>query len=327
MNYFFKPPVFFLFFLFAILPITAVAQDFASVDKKVNGYSKSFASPEKLAEKINADFKRDDEKARAAFTWIALNIRYDLGMLNSNEPPARFSFRTQEERLQKQKQFDIDLAEKTLRSKKAVCDGYSMLFNRLAELCGIESVMIPGTSKSHPSHIGKLPAIPDHAWNAVKIDGKWQLVDVTWGAGGVNGATGKFEFKFNPGYFFTHPTLFFFNHFPSDKQWLFLDKSEQDFAALPLYYGDYIQSAYTIVSPIGSTVPNNESVRFTIDSLGELPVTYVLSNERMVRQVTPEKRDDLSIFEIKLDSRATGYLTIYIDHKSVVTYKIGRSVS
>ncbi len=327
MKYLHKLHFIFLLITVSLLSGPAFSQDFAAVDKKVSQYPKTFGSPEQLAAKITADFSRDDEKARAAFTWIALNVRYDLAMLNSTASPAKFSFRTQEEKLQKMKQFDIDLAEKTLRSKKGVCHGYSVLFNRVAELTGLESVMIPGTSKSHPTHIGKSPATADHAWNAVKINGKWQFVDVTWGAGGINGATQRFEFKFNPGYFFTHPALFFFNHYPADEKWLLIEKNEQDFAKLPLYYGDYIQSAYTILSPNTATIPNNGVVRFSIDNLAGAGVTYVLSNERIVRPIVPRQQGDLSVFEIELDARATGYLTIYVDHKSAVTYKIARNAS
>lgn len=315
------------FLLMVLLPGVVNSQDFAAVDKKVNDYPKSFASPEKLASQITADFSRDDEKARAAFTWIALNVRYDLALLRSGAATGGFSFSSQEEKITKQKRFDIDMAERTLRTKKGVCHGYSLLFNRLAELSGLESVMIPGTSKSHPTHIGKTPDVADHAWNAVKIDGKWQLLDVTWGAGGIDGATQRFAFKFNPAYFFTPPALFFLNHFPDDKKWLLVDRSVQQFVNLPLYYGDYLLSPATILTPTVGIV-SGSVIKFDVDNLSGTSVTYVVSSERIVKQVLPKRvNDQLSSFEVKLEPRASGYLTIYIDNKSVVTYKIKRSAS
>jgi len=58
---------------------------------------------------------------------------------------------------------------------QAVCEGYAEAFQYLLQRVGIQSFMIEGAS-APPS--GGLP-IP-HAWNAVKINGKFYQVDVTW---------------------------------------------------------------------------------------------------------------------------------------------------
>lgn len=50
-----------------------------------------------------------------------------------------------------------------------VCQGYTDSFSLFMEALGIECVSIPGTA-SGSSHI----------WNAVKLDGSWYHVDVTW---------------------------------------------------------------------------------------------------------------------------------------------------
>jgi transglutaminase/protease-like cytokinesis protein 3 len=63
--------------------------------------------------------------------------------------------------------------------------------------------------KSHPAHIGKLPKQNDHEWNAVKIDGRWKLIDVTWASGSVSTQTGKFVPEFNDAYYGTAPEVFF----------------------------------------------------------------------------------------------------------------------
>ena len=52
---------------------------------------------------------------------------------------------------------------------KGVCDSYSKAYNLLLEAAGIESMRITGKGNGG-----------DHAWNAVKIDGQWCMVDVTW---------------------------------------------------------------------------------------------------------------------------------------------------
>lgn len=54
-------------------------------------------------------------------------------------------------------------------SKKAVCGGYSKGFQYLAMRAGIKTIWLTG-------HAGG-----PHAWNKVEVDGKWYVVDSTWG--------------------------------------------------------------------------------------------------------------------------------------------------
>ncbi len=58
-----------------------------------------------------------------------------------------------------------------LVQKKAVCQGYAVLLYRLLLMVGIECRIVIG-------HLGTKP----HAWNIVKIDGKWYYVDATMDA-------------------------------------------------------------------------------------------------------------------------------------------------
>jgi hypothetical protein len=306
---------------------TAVAQDFANVDSLIKAYPASFSEPEKLADKINSDFHSEPDKARAIYTWIALNIHYDMNQYRANigQRQVAFSYRTPEEKAQKLKQYNLDLAQKTLRSHKGVCQGYATLFDRLAALTGLESVMIPGTSKSHPTHIGKLPVASDHEWNAVKANGKWQFVDATWASGAVDSGTGKFVNKFNPGYFFTDPDIFFLNHYPDDEKWLLTDRTAQDFAALPLFYGSYPESGYRITFPKAGILPTGYIIPFKISNLKTSRIAYVFSNDNRVHLVNPTQNGTITEFDIPVDKKAAGYLTLYIGYDSVVTYKIGRS--
>lgn len=46
-----------------------------------------------------------------------------------------------------------------------VCEGYSRCFNLLLEKAGIETTLVSAVS---------------HAWNLVKLNGKWYHMDVTW---------------------------------------------------------------------------------------------------------------------------------------------------
>lgn len=60
-----------------------------------------------------------------------------------------------------------------LFDKTAVCGGYAEAFKVLADAAGLESVYVTGLANSGP-----------HAWNKVKVDGKWRMIDTTWNEGG-----------------------------------------------------------------------------------------------------------------------------------------------
>ncbi|WP_294825053.1 transglutaminase domain-containing protein [uncultured Flavobacterium sp.] len=313
----------FSIFLLLISGIMA-AQDFAKVDATVKSWP-DFSDTDKFAAKVNADFKREDERARAIFTWIATHVKYDLAAYGVNERPVAYSFKTQAEKEAKEKKFKEDLATKTLKSKKGVCQGYATLFYIVAGKAGLESVIITGTSKSHPAHIGAAPGASDHAWNAVKIAGEWKLLDATWAAGTVTGEKPQFGFRFNDKYFFTDPDIFFLNHFPDDKKWLFTAKTEKDFAELPLYYGNYLMGGYEFVTPDGGTFTNQPSayIPFKVKNLQPADkVHYAFSREKIFKDAKPVTTGSVSEFSVPLDRNSNGVLTIYINQKSVAAYRI-----
>lgn len=318
-------PQFFTIFLIFVSSL-ATAQNFASVDARVGAYPTTFSSASQLADKINADFRSEADKARAVYTWIAKNVRYDLSEYRSNQGgKVAFSYRTPEEKERKLKQYNLDLAQRTLRTKKGVCRGYTALYDHVASLVGLEATTIPGTSKSHPAHIGKLPTSADHIWNAVKIGGTWRMIDVTWGSGSVDSSTGKFVNKFNEGYFFTDPDLFFLNHFPDEPKWLPANKSAQEFASLPLFSGEYIQSDYRITFPKSGTLPHGHIIPFKVEGLKSDKVAYALSSEGAIRLATVRRNGNVAEFDVPIAKGASGFLTIFVDQESVATYRIKKS--
>ncbi len=303
------------------------SQSYSTIDDAIANYPKSFASPEKLAEKIKTDFTSEEEKARAIFTWIALNVQYDLKSYysQSSNPQIAYSFSSEEERLNKEQKFRRDSAAKLLRTKKGVCQDYASLFHTLCELVGLKCMTIAGTSKTVLNHIGKLPKASDHAWNAVKVGETWRLIDVTWASGMANFDTGKMMQQFNDAYFFTPPAIFFLNHFPDDKRYTMTDKTAEDFAALPLYYGTYLKSGYEIITPEQGifSLKETQSIAFQIADLPENSlVAYVFSNDNKIVPVKFQRQENNALFEILLTKRNRGYLTIYINKESVVAYKI-----
>lgn len=111
-------------------------------------------------------------------------------------------------------------AEEVLKNRSGVCEGHANLFMELCREGGIEAVRVLGFSRGYAPN-PDAGVRPNHAWNAVKVDGQWRLVDVTWGAGGVN-AKG-FTKRFDEYYFFPSPEGFIFHHFPDEPRWQLLD--------------------------------------------------------------------------------------------------------
>jgi len=316
--------------LFLSLP--TFAQDFSKVDGIVSNYPKSFSKIEDLASKINSDFSLEGEKARAIYSWIAFNVKYDVKSYFSNTAnrPIAYRYRTEAEKIEKQNQIKMDLINKTFKSKLAVCQGYALLFEHLANLSGLESEFVTGNAKSSANDIGKLPTQSLHAWNAVKVNGKWKLVDVTWGAGIVNPQKRIFVPKFNDGYFFTEPGVFVLNHFPDEKKWILGNFSEQDYANLPFYYGDYVKADFRFIMPQRGIISSKETnvIPFKIADLDQDDkVFYVLSSDNKPKVATLKRNGNITEFDVNLTANSDCYLTIFVNQKAVSMYKITREKS
>lgn len=146
----------------------------------------------------------DLEKVRAIWIWICHHIEYDVEA-------------AQEKDRQAFKPTDI------LRTQKTNCDGYAGLFERMCRIAGVQCVTVPGYSKGFGYQTGQsFSGEFDHAWNAVYLEGRWHLLDSTWGSGLVDTTTSKFTFLYNEFYFLTHPALFIEDHFPDNKNWQLL---------------------------------------------------------------------------------------------------------
>ena len=79
--------LFFTFLLFVSFEI--YAQDYTKIDRIVQSYPK-YTSSQQLANRISDDFDDDISKARAAFRWLTLHIRYDLEEYYHPKQPIRF---------------------------------------------------------------------------------------------------------------------------------------------------------------------------------------------------------------------------------------------
>ncbi|PIS27446.1 MAG: hypothetical protein COT43_10490 [Candidatus Marinimicrobia bacterium CG08_land_8_20_14_0_20_45_22] len=209
----------------------AIQPGYSKIDRHaLSAPSSVTSSIQSLSNYLVQPARSDIEKARSIFRWMTVNIRYDTEGYFSGH-------------------YGNTSAEGTLKSRKSVCAGYGNLFESLAESAGLEVVVIPGYAKGTGYVPGQvIPSESNHDWNVVKIDGRWQLIDATWGAGHLEGRT--FIRAFDDHYFLTPPEEFVFDHFPEDSQWQLLDKplSMSEFGVIPKVWSDFFRYGISFVS-------------------------------------------------------------------------------
>lgn len=191
--------------------------DFSEIDRHARqSPDRLESSPEELASYLVEPAQNDVEKARAIFIWIVDNIAYDT-----------------------ESYFSGDISnvnpEQVLEDGKAVCSGYSGVFEMLAKYTGLEVVTISGYGKGYGYTEEDKIEGTNHAWNAVKLNGKWHLLDPTWAAGGYSKRKGEWTRKFDDSYFMAPPLAFAFSHFPEQKKWQLLENplTRQQFQRYP----------------------------------------------------------------------------------------------
>lgn len=301
------------------------SQKISEVDKIVAKYPKSFDSTEKLAERIEKDFDSDAERARAIYGWIAFNIRYDYNAYLNPPRVQGFSYSTEAEKQRKIKQLNDNLIQKAFKSKKAVCEGFTALYQHLASLMGIKCEIIRGDSKISVRDIGRKTTSSNHAWNMVLIDKKWRLLDVTWGQGYYDSSKGRMVNDFNPAYFDTDPDYFFAKHFPDSGSYLGNRLSKEDFLNGPLIYNTTIEKDYKIKSPDSGIIEarNGDKITVEIKNLAKSNQVFYLNkyNKAVKVQNPKEKRGGLE-FQLPIDNNIGDYITVFVDGNSVVSFKI-----
>ncbi len=157
----------------------------------------------KLTEYLVEPAKNDSQKVRSFYIWITDNIKYDLNAYLSGDHGSLEP-------------------EDVLRTKDAVCQGYSQLFKAMCDQAGIQAFLISGYSKGYGYRANNVITEPDHAWNIVNIDGRWELIDATWGSGYVN-EKNKYVTRFNESFFLSNPETFIYTHLPEAPMWQLLD--------------------------------------------------------------------------------------------------------
>ena len=130
-------------FIYEMDYFTTSAQE-TELDKKVKDILKS----------LDLENDSDYQKVKKIYNYLCSNVTYDYAGLEDDSSLIEHS------------------AYAALVKNTAVCQGYALALYRLLLTEGIDCRFIPGVSHNE-----------NHAWNIVKLDGKYYLADSTWDAG------------------------------------------------------------------------------------------------------------------------------------------------
>ena len=147
-----------------------------------------------LTQQITEGKATDSIKIEAIYEWLTRNVNYD----NTRK------WQPEGDTVLRQEPYNVVVL------KKAVCMGYAKTFREMCRLSGIEAYVVEGWAKSSSGSLER----EGHAWNVVKINNNWHLLDATWDAGNT----------INPKkYFLMDPSVFCQNHLPRDPMWQLLN--------------------------------------------------------------------------------------------------------
>lgn len=258
--------------------------DYATIDRRIKTLTvdNKITIPA-LVKTITLDCPTPQLKARAVYDWILLNIKYDYDKLYHVNTHDYLS--------------DPALI---LQQRKGICIEFATLAQRMFKEAGIPCEIVIGSVQNDTTH-----ELESHAWNAIELAGKWQLLELTWAAN-EKGITGEIS----EAYYLVPPDQFIWTHRPYEKNWSLLDSipSLDEFTDYPFIYGNYFLYAE-------KPYPTHRTI---IATKGELQLRRYLRAE--FEEVLSLYKDGLAVADLK-NGKISGLekgeydLVVGINHK------------
>lgn len=319
-----KNIVFVFLFLNLIFINLSYSQKYNAIDSIVLKYP-NFGNTEKLAERIQKDFTAEHDKARAIYSWIALNLKYDLeAYLN---PPERkhYSFKDEADRVKQMQLINTKKTQKAFRSGKAVCEGFSLLYAHLALLVGLKCQIVTGDCKRLLSDIGRKRLGSNHAWNTVQIDGRWILLDATWGQGYYDERFEVIVRKFTDIYFDMDPEYFYATHFPDSAMYAQNTGNKEAFLNGSLIYNPFVEEKAKIIQPFSGVIQANDGdkITFKIKNILKFEDLYYLDKKKEPVKIENIKEENGVLeFQVTYKRKLGRYITFYLYEQSFMAFKV-----
>ncbi|MFC5469939.1 transglutaminase domain-containing protein [Cohnella suwonensis] len=115
------------------------------------------------AAEVTKDVAGEEAKARALYEWVGSRIAYDDDKVRAYVEEG--VWREQD-------------PEATFRTRKGVCIDYARLYAAMARAAGLEVRVVTGLGYDGRGGYGS------HAWNEIRIAGRWAPLDCTWANAG-----------------------------------------------------------------------------------------------------------------------------------------------
>lgn len=294
---------------------------------------------DQLAATFMKRYSGTQDRLRAAFTWVATHIDYDVhGFFGGNIYAAQFPA-TMSDSVMRDKVFAENVGKKVLKEKKGVCEGYAQLYKTLCLKMGIPCKVVTGYGKTSVEKSTKAYS-SNHSWNLVQSGGKWYPVDATWAAGYTDFSKMRFYRDFNDHYFFTPPQLLLIDHYPENKEDALM-KGVPDFGrfiSTPYVYRDFWKfgpEKFSASSGVYSFADSSIVMQFKMhDSLKRLQVLQSPSTKQEAfftagqgvyykgKNFVSIQRDGMIKLRYKPFKNADKKVTIYINGVAVMEFLI-----
>ncbi len=285
-----------------------------------------------LTFKLTSQLTNEIEKFRAIYTWVCTNIENDYGAYKRTIKKRKKLLDDKEALTEWNNSITPKVFKKLVDHKKTACTGYAYLVRELARLADINCKIVNGYGRT-PTLILDNNSIPNHAWNAVELDGKWYLCDPTWSAGRIvlEDDGPRFEADYFDGYFLSDPALFIKNHYPLDTTWSMLQKAP-DFNVFldgPVVYKSAFRAQITPVMPslMQQEIRTDESITFSMKSnkiLADDSFSLVLSTGSSTKHIEPKVLRDRNLYTLEHTFNKSGKYDVHlkVDDDLIATYVV-----
>jgi len=191
-----------------------------------------------------------------------------------------------------------------------------------------------GYGRNVALNIEKL-GVPNHSWNAVKLNQKWYVCDATWSSGYtlITSESTNFIHKYNDGYFLTNPELFVKNHYPLNEKWTLLESppSSQEFLKAPFIYDETFINKIIPLEPkkLMTTIKESQFLNFkfkTLKKIDRKKIKLEIINRSSKKIVDPifmySPKDDIITFKYQFTKKGKFDVHVKIDEDIISTFTV-----
>ncbi|ESO06527.1 hypothetical protein HELRODRAFT_188380 [Helobdella robusta] len=247
------------------------------------------------------------EKARAIFRWMTTKNLFTI-MFDSELPGS---------------------PEQVLGAFKDGKTTYAKIFECLACYAGLHCVTLSGWAKGVDYKPGMpLTTIPpNHSWNAVFIDGCWQLIDCHWATRYLQSERNTPEslvYEYDDFYFLTEPGMLVYSHMPEEPQWQLIHpvRSRLEYEEYPLVKSfffnigmQFLQQNRGIIftkrGVVTVTLGFTQPTAFTFKLVSVENNSEFVQGLQLKRYVLQETTDDRVTFYFRSPREGKYYLTVF----------------